>query len=120
MGQAQDLRSIGHALFDFTLGVLPQLESKGHIVINRHVGIESIILKYHSNIAILWRHIIHYPTINRYLSFRNIFQPCNHSQCCRLAASGRPNEDHEFLVPDVKIDLIHNHDIFVEDLRDFA
>src|SRR5881275_602235 len=50
---SKNARRIPHALLDFGFAVFPQLQAKGHIIEDAHVGIERIILEYQRDIAAL-------------------------------------------------------------------
>ena len=60
--QLVDTKKIG-CLFDrpvdFSFGNLAHFQTETHIVINRHLGIQRVILKNHGNIAIPGMNIIH-------------------------------------------------------------
>ena len=46
-----------------------ELKTKSHVIVNCHVRIKRIVLEYHSNIAVLWRNIVHFNSVNKKLSF---------------------------------------------------
>src|SRR5262249_38620023 len=86
--QIADTENIRRA-FDPALDLIPrgaaQLERKGHIFVDRHVRVEGIILKYHGDIAVFGRHIVHQAITNIDLPSRDVLQPCYHAQRRRLA-----------------------------------
>lgn len=52
VGDAQNLRRIRDALANLLLGVFSQFQPKSHVLINRHVGVERVVLKDHGDIAL--------------------------------------------------------------------
>jgi len=69
-----------HTLFDLGLGISAQNQAKRHILEDRHVRIQRIILEHHGNIAILGRHIINQPVADENLAVGNLLEPGDHAQ----------------------------------------
>ena|SRR5437667_12447493 len=79
------------------------------------MGIESIVLEDHRDIALLWCYIIHQSIADIEIALTHIFQPCYHTQASTLATTRRTDQYQELFVPDIKIDIMH-HFNFVEAL----
>jgi len=54
LSDAQDLRCLVNPLIDLRFWELPELEPKGHVFVNRHMGVEGIFLKNHGHIPVFW------------------------------------------------------------------
>ena len=49
----EDSGSLFHTTLDLILRGLAQLQAKRHVVIHRHMGIQSIVLEHHCDVAVL-------------------------------------------------------------------
>ena len=107
-----------HLLVNDSLGIFPQTQAIGDVFINRHVGIQRIILKNHGNITVLGQHIVYQTVTNVDITRCRQLQTGNHPQSGRFSAAGGANEHHKFLVPDLQIEGIHCRDGFVKNLAD--
>src|SRR5438874_10457395 len=87
---------------------MTQLETKGHVVEDRHVGIQSVVLKHHRDIPVLWINIIDHSIANAHLTFGNVFQSRYHTQTRTFTATGGTNQYQELVVLDIKIDIVDN------------
>ena len=58
MLQVENLGCVMHFLVNFILRRLSQFQTESHIVIYRHMWIQSIVLEYHSDISVLWFNVI--------------------------------------------------------------
>ena len=87
--QFQRLCGRPYLAVDLRLGHPPQLQTKGHILVHRHVGVQSVALEHHGNVPILGRQIVHYPVTDLQGAAADVLQPGNHTQGGGLAATGR-------------------------------
>ena len=85
-----------------------QFKSKSHIVINCHMWIKSIALENHSNISFFWWHVVYQSVANPQFTFCNIFQTCNHTQCCGFTTAGSTNKNDELFVCYFKVKTFYN------------
>ena len=69
--------------------------------------IQSVVLEYHCDITILRLYIVNYSVTDLQFTGRNIFQTCDHTKCGGLTTSGRSYEDDEFLVSDLKVEILN-------------
>jgi hypothetical protein len=108
--QAQDFSRILDALLNFIFRHMAQLEAKGHVVEDRHVGVEGVVLEHHRDVAIFGIDTIDDPLANVEFPFGDIFEPCDHAQAGTLAAAGGANQDQELFVQDIQVDVVYHLD----------
>ena len=98
----KDLRGFFHAALDLILGSLPQLQAESHIIVNRHMRIQSIVLEHHGDIAILGSNVVHQLIADIQLAVGNFFQAGDHAQGGGFSASGRADQNDKLFVFDVQ------------------
>ena len=81
------------------------------------MGIQSIVLEDHGDIAVLRGHVVHELAVDIQLALGDLFKTCDHAQRGGLAAAGRADEDDEFLVRDVQVEFLHGDDALIGDLQ---
>ncbi len=91
-----------HPALDLCLGRFAQLEAKGHVVIDTHMGIQRIALEHHGDVAIFGRHVVHNAVADLDRPGSDLFQAGQQAQGGGLAAAGGSNQYEEFLVGDVQ------------------
>ena len=96
----QDFRGAPHPGLDLRLGRAPQLQPEAHVLGDRLVRIERIVLKDHRNVAVFRGEIVDDALPDPDLSVPDRLQARNHPQQRRFAAAGRPDQSHEFAVRD--------------------
>ena len=113
----EDLGGLFDLAVDLRLGDLLQLEGEGHIIINSHVGIERVVLEDHGDVAVLRGDVVHELAVDVQLALGDLLQTGDHAERCGFAAAGRADEDDEFLVLDVEVELLHGDDALLGDLK---
>ena len=98
----QDLGRFLDAAVDLRLGGLAQLQTKGHVVVDGHVGIQSVVLENHRDVAILGCNIVDQLVADVELAVGNLFQAGDHAQRGGLTATRRSDQNDELLVLDVQ------------------
>jgi hypothetical protein len=98
---------------DLGLRIALQPQSERHVLRNRHVRVERVILKYHRDIAVLRRHVVDDVAADHDVSVGDILQAGDHPQCGRLAAARRPDQHDKLMVGDVEIDAAHRLDLVI-------
>ena len=83
------------------------LQSKGHILIHRHMGIQGVILEYHGQIPVLRLHHVHQAVVDPQFTGRNFFQSRDHPQGSGLSAARGPHKNDQLLIPDIQIKILH-------------
>ena len=113
----EDLGGLFDLAVDLRLGDLLQLEGEGHVIIDGHVGIERVVLEDHGDVAVLRGHVVHELAVDVQLALGDLLQTGDHAERCGFAAAGRADEDDEFLVLDVEVELLHGDDALLGDLK---
>ena len=115
---AQHLRRFLHLLGDDRLGHLAQPEREGHVLEHRHVRVERVALKYHGDVAILRRHVVHQLAVDAKRAGRDFFQAGDHAQRGRLAAARRPDQHDELAILDLQVEVVDRLEATLVDLLD--
>ena len=105
VGDAENLSCIHHAAADFLLGSPPKFQSERHVVVNRHVWIERVVLENHRNVAVFRRNIVHPAVADKNISTRDFLQSRDHAQGGGFAATGRADEYNKFPVLDFEVEV---------------
>ena len=113
----EDLGGLFDLAVDLRLGDLLQLEGEGHVIINGHVGIERVVLEDHGDVAVLRGDVVHELAVDIKFTLGDLFQTGDHAERRGFAAAGRADEDDEFLVLDVEVELLHGDDALLGDLK---
>ncbi|MNL40628.1 hypothetical protein D3C87_1629910 [compost metagenome] len=98
------LGSLRDPLVDLAFRQALLFEAKGDVVTNRHMRIKRIVLKHHGDIALTWPKTVDDLIVDDDLAAAYMFKPGDHAERGRLAASGRSDEDDEFLVLYIQVD----------------
>ena len=92
------------------LGIETLLQRKAHVLRDRHLRVERVVLEHHGDVAILRRQVVDDPSADRDLAAGNIFESRDHAQQRRLATARRPDKNDEFAVRDFDIDAMDDID----------
>ncbi len=101
----QHFRGLPNPAVDFRLGKSPDAKAEGHIVIDRHMGIQGIALKHHAEIALLRLQLRHILAVNEDLSLADGFQPRQHTEGSGFAAAGGPHDHHQLPILNLQIEI---------------
>ena len=118
IGDLQDLRRLPHFCVDLAARQLAHAQPEGNVIIDRHMGVERVVLENHRDIAVFRLHLVHAPLADEKLACGDLLQPRDHAQRRGFTAAGRTDQHDEFLVSNFKIEIIHGHDGLVVDLAD--
>ena len=69
--------------------------------------IQSVALEDHGDIAVLRLYVVNYTVTDLQCTGRNLLQSRDHAESCGLSASGRTDEDDEFLISNLKIEILN-------------
>src|SRR6266702_1552197 len=106
--QRQDFRGAPDAAGDFLRLGAAQLEREAHIVGDRHMRVERIVLEYHGNVALFRLDIVDDALADRDRSRGDVLEPGEHPQQGRLAATGGADAYDELAILDRNRDAVQN------------
>ncbi len=119
LGQAENLRRLVDAFFDEALLGAPELQREAHVVGDRHVRIERVVLEHHGDVALFRRHVVDHALANHDVASGYLLQPGDHAKKRRLPAARRADENDEFAVGDINVYAVNDFNR-AEGLTDFA
>ena len=101
----QDLGCLMHALVDLVLRGLAQLQTECDVLVNGHVGVQSVALEHHSDVAVLRGNVVDQTAADVHFALGDLLQAGDHAQGGGLAAAGGADEDDEFLILDLQVEV---------------
>jgi len=107
LGDIQDLGGFLYLAVDLLRVYMAQLQAEGHVVINRHMGIQRVVLEYHGDVAILGRDVVYQFVADVQLALGDFFQAGNHAQGGGLTAAGGADQNDKFLVFDIQAEIAY-------------
>ena len=90
-------------------GELPQLQAVGDVVIDRHMGVQGVVLEHHGDVPVLGGHAVHLPSADVDLAVRDVLQARHHPQGSGLAAARGAHQHDELLVRNLQIKGLHRY-----------
>ena len=115
---AENIRGCFHARIDLVFRDVAVLEAERHVVVDAHVGIEGVVLENHRDIAVLREGVVAIDPVDEELAVGDFLEPRDHAEGRRFAASGRTDEDDEFPVLDIEVEIENGLDVVVVNLID--
>ena len=103
--EVQDLRSLPYLLVALLLRHLGEPQGEAHVVGHGHMRVQRIALEHHRAAALVRGHFVGQLAVDAQLAAADFFQPGDHAQQRRLAASRRTDEDGELAVFHAQIDV---------------
>ena len=101
----KDLSSFVDAAVDLVLRGLAQLQTECDVLVNGHVGIQSVALEHHCDIAVLRGDIVDQAAADVHLALGDLLQTGDHAQGGGLTAARGADEDDELLVLNLKVEV---------------
>mgnify|MGYP007130631500 CR=1 FL=1 len=80
------------------------------------MAVECVVLEHHGHIAVLSGRVGNVLAVQQQLAAGYIFQTCHHSQRGGLAAAGGADQNDQFAVFYIEVEVIYGLDIIVIDL----
>ena len=118
LGNAQNTGGLGDLFVDDILGYFGCFEGEGQVLVDRHVGVQGVVLEHHGNVPIPGLYVVDDDPVDAQLPCRNILQSCDHAQGGGFSASRRAHEYNEFLVLYLHVEVAHGLCGTVVDLVD--
>ena len=118
LGDAEDVGDFLDLCVNVSLGSSLELQSKRHVVADGHVRIQRVVLENHRDISVLGDDVVHQVAVDVQLAFGDVLKTRDHAQSGGLTAAGRTDQNDEFLVLDVQVDVMHGGYFVVIDFLD--
>ena len=117
LGNTQDLGSGANLAVDLVLGDLLELKRKRHVLVHRHIGVQSITLEHHGDVAVLGRHVVDALAIDEHIAGGDVLQAGDHAHRRGLTAARRANEDDELLVVNGEVEVLYSEHTVLGNLK---
>ena len=118
LSNVQDLGGLVDPALDLRFVHLTQLQGEFHVLPHGHVGIQSVALEDHGDVAVLGLHIVDQAVVDAQLALGDLLQAGHHTQGGGLTAAGGSNQNDKLLVGDLQVEIAHRGDVSVIDLED--
>src|SRR6516165_4615259 len=114
IANAENIGGLIDALADFAAIDLPHFQAEGYVVVNAHVRIKRVILKYHGDVAVHGRQFVDHGVADEHLTRADRLEARHHAQRRGLTAARRADQNHEFLVADFKVHVFDGVKVAIE------
>jgi len=108
VGDVEDLGRLVHFPVDHVAGGAAQLQAEGHVLVDRHVRVERVVLEDHGNIPVLGGDVVDDGVADDEVACGDFLQPRDHAQRRGFSAARRTDQNDEFLVGDLQVDIVHH------------
>jgi len=92
-------------------GDLAHLEREADVLVDRHVGVEAVALEDHRDVAVLGLELVDHAVADPDFALGDLFEASDHAHGGGLAAARGPEQDEEFLVGDVEVEIVDADEI---------
>ena len=96
-----------HPLGDLLLARLGQLEREAHVLADRVVRVQRVVLEHHRDVPVLGFGPGDVPVADEDASGGHVLEAGERAQGGRLAATGGPDQDEELAVGDLQVQAVH-------------
>ena len=103
---AQNLRRLHDLAVDLLLRHAGRPQGKGHVLVNRHVGVQRVVLKDHGNVPLPGLYVVDDLPVDSQLPCGNVLQPRDHPKRRGLSAPRGPHEYNEFPISDLHAKIV--------------
>ena len=107
---AEHACSFHHARLDLGLRRFPVAQAVGHVVVDRHVRIERVVLEHHGDVALGRLDVVDHAIADPNLARADGLDPSDHAQQRRFPAAGGPHEHAKGAVGHVETDALDGFD----------
>ncbi|MCB5283754.1 hypothetical protein BJQ89_03528 [Arthrobacter sp. ES1] len=105
--EIQQLGSFTDAFGTLFLADAGDLQREAHVVRDRHVRVQGVVLEDHGDVAVLRGNVGDIAVTNQDPAGVDVLETCEHPQGGRLATAGGSNEDQEFAIGDFNVELVN-------------
>lgn len=102
---AEDARGFLNSFVYFGFGNLSQFQTESHVVVNRHVRIQRVVLENHRYIPVFGRDVVFQFAVDIEFAVRNFFQTRDHAESGRLTAARGADEDDKLFILNFKVEV---------------
>ncbi|CAH0304350.1 hypothetical protein SRABI128_04284 [Microbacterium sp. Bi128] len=106
--EVKQLGGLTNALGALFLADAGDLQCEAHVVRHGHVRVQGIVLEHHGDVAILRRDVRDVAVADEDAAGVDVLETCKHAQGGRLSAAGGSNEDQEFAIGDINVELVNS------------
>jgi len=110
---AQHARGLFDPPVDLRARELAQLQPEGHVVVDVHVRVESVVLKDHGDVPVFGRDVVDQHIADVDVPFGDLLQPGYHPQGSGLSAARRADQYDEFFIFDFEVGIVNGNDVAV-------
>ena len=104
--EVEQLRGFENAGGALVLVDAGDLQGEAHVLGDRHVRVESVVLEHHRDVAVLRRNIRHVALTDEDVAVVDLFEAGEHAQGGGLSTAGRTDENQELAVCDLQVELV--------------
>ena len=109
--ESEDARGVAHPRVDLGLLHVLHLQRESHVVVDGHVRVERVGLENHRDVAVFGRDVVHHAVADQDPALADLLEAGQHAKGRRLPATGRADQDHEFLVLDLDVEVFDDGDV---------
>ena len=91
---------------------MAQLQAESHVLINRHMGIQRIVLEHHGDIPVLGRNVVHQLAVDIQLAAGDLLQTRYHAQGGGFTAAGGSDQHDKLVILDVEVKVLYGKHAF--------
>ena len=105
MLQVKDLGGFVDALVNLVLGDIAQGQTESDVLVNGHMGVQCVVLENHGDVTVFRGDLVDQSVADVQLAAGDGLQTRDHTQGGGLAAAGGADQNDEFLVLDLKVEV---------------
>ena len=107
-GQVHQGQGLLHPGFELRLGHLLNPQAEGHVLKDIHVGEQGVLLKDGIDLPLMGRNVINPHAVEEHIAGGGLLKAADDTKCRGLATPGGAKQREEFLVIDIKVDVVQN------------
>jgi hypothetical protein len=102
-----------HPAFAFAACETAHLESEGHVLRDRHVRKERVVLEHHAEVAAVWRDLGYAFAADEHVAGGGLLEAGDHAQRRGLAAAARAEQRKKRTARDIEVQAFDRHHVLV-------